>query len=99
VSQITSGRETRSQTSVSVEGLCDQADTDRARGRLNAVAVGEEVEGESFGERVARLLGVAVLVGEASVGGGKFPGCDRVETITVIESCWMARERQIDVDI
>jgi hypothetical protein len=72
---------------VSVEGVCDQADTDRARGRHNAVDVGDEVESESFGERVARLLGVTALVGEASVGGGKFPGCDRVETMAVTGSC------------
>jgi hypothetical protein len=69
----------------------DQADTDRARGRLSAVDVGDKVEGESLGERVARLLGVAFLVGEASVGGGKFPGCDRVETIIVIEFCYVAK--------
>jgi hypothetical protein len=57
---------------VRVEGVCDQADTDRARGLgLKVVDSAEDGEGESLlEERVALLVGVAVLVGDASVGGG-----------------------------
>jgi hypothetical protein len=74
-----------SQTRVSVEGVCDQADTDRARCRvLKAVEGVEEGESVSLIERVVRLVGVAVLVGEASSGGGNCPGCDRVDTMIAI---------------
>jgi hypothetical protein len=56
--------------SVRVEGVCDHAETERARGRwLNAVdGVGESLE------RVCRFVGVSFFVGVASVGGGNWPG-------------------------
>jgi hypothetical protein len=81
VSQITKGRDTRSHTRVSVDGVCDQADIDLARGRKLIAVEDVGVLGvESFEERVERLLGEEVFVGVMS-GGGNCPGWERVETI------------------
>jgi hypothetical protein len=73
VSQITRGRETKSQRRVKVEGVWDHADVERARGRVVRDVVGVDslearFEGEDFGE-------------DERSGGGKLDGWERVETI------------------
>lgn len=79
MSQRTSGSETKSQTSVTVDGVCDQVvETDWERGREMGAPSVVGVESSSLCPRVLRLVGDDFagddLSGEASSGGGKFLG-------------------------